>query len=95
MCFAQCHSVERILKRHTAQHVTKVESGPRPSREEQRITGNVGSRDPAPPPVGRTPGAKQSGKNAMSESTTPVAKFPEMTSPPPLNRANNARLGKH
>jgi hypothetical protein len=89
------YAVERILKRHTAQNITKVESGPRPSKEEQRITGNIGARDPAASTVVRTPGTRPSGQNASSESTTSVAKFPEMTSPPPSSRANNARLGEH
>lgn len=86
--------MERILKRHATQHVTKVESGSRPSKEEG-VTGNVGNTDLASLAVVQTPGSKQSGKNASSESTTPVNKFPDMFSPPPLSRANNARLGEY
>jgi hypothetical protein len=95
MSITHDYLVERILKRHATQHVTKVESGPRPSKEEQVTTSNVRNSDLASPAVVRTPGSKQSGKNASSESTTLVDKFPDMFSPPPLSRANNARLGEY
>ncbi|KAK2467792.1 hypothetical protein APHAL10511_000087 [Amanita phalloides] len=86
-------NVERILKKHTTQHVTKVESSPKPATEEQMVINKAGNKNTPFTTLSRTLfGAKNTDKESSSGRVSPAIKSPEVTSSPPLSRANISRL---
>ncbi|KAF8626827.1 hypothetical protein AX15_004659 [Amanita polypyramis BW_CC] len=81
-------NVDRILRRHASQYISKAEPTSRPSKEQGTI-GNLVNRTLAPPNYPRT---KQK-DSKVSERAVHVGQPVKTATPPPLSRSNITRLG--